>query len=78
MSDIQQSINFSDLPTITLNKLNKDLTNHQQGSLTFLLPAERINVRIYWWVQCECGTIEKIRSAARQVSPIGPFIKELI
>ena len=67
MSDIQQSINFSDLPTITLNKLNKDLTNHQQGSLTFLLPAERINGRIYWWVQCECGTIEKIRSDNKKI-----------
>lgn len=49
------------LPTLKLSSRAKDRTGNKQGQLTFLKPAEKINNSIYWWVQCGCGAIEKIR-----------------
>lgn len=49
------------LPTLKLSSRAKNRTGNKQGQLTFLKPAEKINNSIYWWVQCSCGTIEKIR-----------------
>lgn len=55
-------MNYEELPTITLSSKAKDLTGMVQGKLTYIKPAENKNGRIYWWVQCECGRIEKIRN----------------
>lgn len=55
-------MNINDLETIALSNKIKDLTGKKQGKLTYIKPAENKNGHIYWWVQCECGNIEKIRN----------------
>lgn len=53
------------LSTISIDIRAKDLTGKRQGSITFLKPAEKINKRIYWWVICDCGNIEKVRADSK-------------
>ena len=56
-------MNINELPTIELSSRAKNLTGKRQGKLIFIKPAEKQdNGRIYWWVQCDCGNIEKIRA----------------
>lgn len=50
------------LPNILLTGRMKDLTNHKQGKITFIKPAEKIKNRMHWWVICDCGEIFKVRS----------------
>ena len=50
------------LPSVLLTGRMKDLTNHKQGKITFIKPAEKIKNRMYWWVICDCGEIFKVRS----------------
>lgn len=57
-------MNLESLTEIVLPSRAKNLTGKRQGSLTFLKPAEKRNNRIYWWVKCDCGNIDKIRSDA--------------
>lgn len=61
-------INVNTLPTIVLSKNAKDLTGQKKGKLLFLKPAENKSGRIYWWVQCDCGVIEKVRSDTNRIS----------
>lgn len=61
-------MNINELPTIELNPRAKNLTGKKQGKLIFIKPAEKRNGRIYWWVQCECGNIEKIRADGLKTS----------
>ena len=61
-------INVNTLPTIVLSKNAKDLTGQKKGKLLFLKPAENKSGRIYWWVQCDCGAIEKVRSDTNRIS----------
>ena len=60
-------MNINELPTIKLSSRAKNLTNKRQGKLTFLKPAEKQNNRIFWWVQCECGNIEKLRTDTKKL-----------
>lgn len=50
------------LPSVQLTGRMKDLTNHKQGKITFIKPAEKINNRMHWWAICDCGKILKVRS----------------
>lgn len=59
-------INIDNLPTFQLDNRAKDLTGIKQGELTFIKPAERKNNRIYWWAQCSCGEIEKVRADSQR------------
>lgn len=61
-------MNINELPITELNTRAKNLTDKKQGKLTFIKPAEKRNGRIYWWVQCECGNIEKIRADGLKTS----------
>ena len=61
-------ININELPTISLGVRTKDLTDKKQGKLTFIKPAKKENNRIYWWVSCECGNIQMIRSDSKNTA----------
>ena len=61
-------MDINKLPTIELNTRAKNLTGKKQGKITFIKPAEKRNNRIYWWIQCECGNVEKIRADSLKTS----------
>ena len=59
-------MNKNDLISIPLTPKMKDLTGLKQGNIIFIKPSKKINNRIYWWVQCNCGNIEQIRSDSKK------------
>ena len=61
-------MNINDLPTITLTSKMKDYSGETRGQFIILKPAEIKNKKTYWWAQCTCGTIEKIRIDQKRIA----------
>lgn len=61
-------ITIDQLPDTPIPPRVKDRTGQKQGKFTFLKFAEIVNKRTYWWAQCDCGCIEKIKIGSARIA----------